>query len=165
MERNADSEEHSGFLVGAWARVRTPAPWLTVTAEATVARRGGEYDEGPGEPTATVDVDYVSVAVLPALRVPVGPVALSLFAGPGLDIHLRSQAAVSLQSAFREPATQVFAGVVGAGLDAVLGRTLLGVEVRHHEQLSDAFSGPAEGVRHRSTEAVFRIGRSPRGGG
>lgn len=161
-DRAADSDAHAGFAVGAWVDAPTPVGWLSVLAEAGVARRGGEYEEGPGLPTAVVDVDYLAVAVLPSASVGLGPATLRVFAGPSLDVHLRSQAAVPLQQLFREPATQVLAGVVGAGAALSVGRATFHLEVRRHEQLTSAYGDDLQGLRHRSTEVVFRLGMKPR---
>lgn len=161
-QSSPDSEPHSGFLVGAWAEASTPTPWLSVMAELAVVRRGGEYDRGPDQATAVVDVDYLSAAVLPSVRLGLGPVALGAFAGPAVDLHLRSQAAIPLQSLFTESATQVLAVVAGGGVGMGVGRASIRLEARIHEQLTSAWSGELDGLRHRSTEVVFRLGMRPR---
>lgn len=157
-KRAPDSDGHSGFLVGAWADVPTPARWLTVLAEATAVRRGGEYDQGPDLPVAVVDADYLALSLFPALRLGLGPVSLTAYAGPSLDVHLRSRSAIPLQQAFREPSTQVFSGVVGAGVEVSRGRAVFRLEARRHQQISSAYSGAVDGLRHRSTEIVARVG-------
>lgn len=162
-ERAPDSDHHSGFMVGAWADVPTPTSWLTVLAEATAVRRGGEYDQGPDLPVAVVDADYLAFSIFPALRLGLGPVSLTAYAGPSLDVHLRSRSAIPLQQAFREPSTQVFAAVTGAGLEVTRGRAVFRIEARRHEQISSAYSGAVDGLRHRSTEIVARVGMHPPG--
>lgn len=161
-ERSDDSERHAGFMVGAWIDVPTPASWLTVTAEAAAARRGGEYHQGPDLPVAAVDVDYLVASVFPSLRLAVGPLAFRAYAGPSLDIHLRSTASRSLEQTFPSPSTQVLAALAGVGVEVVAGRAVFRLEARRHEQVSSAFTEIVDGLRHRSTELLFRLGMRPR---
>ena len=73
--RQPDSEVHSGLMVGAWVDQQTPVPWLSVTAEAFLVRRGARYilDDGFAR---QLDVDYVGAALLPSLRASAGPASL-----------------------------------------------------------------------------------------
>ncbi len=155
-----DSKSHAGFTVGAWADVATPRSWLSVTAEAAIARRGATYVLSDGF-ERQVDVDYLTAAVLPTLRASLGSVSLIGFAGPALDVLLRSQASLELQGAFRFGTGQVFAGIVGAGVEYRNGPTTFRLDGRINEQFSGAFGGDVDDVKHRSLEVIFRVGMRP----
>lgn len=160
--RGEDSGTHSGFLAGAWLDVGTPKGWLSVTAEAVAARRGAVYPLGDGRGDGQIDADYLTVNVLPTVRLPLGPVSALAYAGPSLDAGLRTRAAPELQGTFRESTPQVLAVTAGGGAEVLLGRATIRLEARVHEQLTDAFSQDAGGVRHRSREIVLRVGMRPR---
>lgn len=155
--RQPDSEVHSGLMVGAWVDQQTPVPWLSVTAEAFLVRRGARYilDDGFAR---QLDVDYVGAALLPSLRGTAGPASFVGYAGPGLDFHLRSQSSLELQGIFLQAAGQTFAGVVGGAVEFTTERTTFRFDARLHQQLSRAFEGEVSDAKHRSVEFLFRLG-------
>ena len=155
--RQPDSEAHSGLMVGAWVDQQTPAPWLSVTAEAFLVRRGARYTLDDGF-ARQLDVDYVGAAVLPSLRASAGPASLVGYAGPAIDFHIRSQSSVELQGVFLQATGQTFAGLVGAAVEVTTRRTTFRVDARLHQQLSRAFEGEVSDAKHRSVEILFRLG-------
>lgn len=159
--RDEGSESHAGFMVGAWIDVRTPTSWLSVTAEAALARRGAVYPFEDGF-DRQVDVDYLTGAILPTVHLPVGPLALVAYAGPSIDVLVRTGASIELQDAFRFGTGQVFAGLAGGGIQYRHGRATFRLEARVHRQFTGAFEGEFDDVRHHSTEFVFRLGMRPR---
>lgn len=158
--REVGSKRHAGFMVGAWIDVATPRPWLSVTAEAALARRGAVYPFDDGF-DRQLDVDYLTAALLPTLGIPVGPFALVGYAGPSVDVLIRSGASIELQDAFRSGTGQVLGGVAGGGLQYRHGRATFRLEARVHRQFTRAFEGEFDDVRHHSTEFVFRLGMRP----
>lgn len=159
--RDAASKKHAGFMAGAWIDQQTPASWFSVTAEAYLVRRGAVYPFPDGR-DRQIDADYLGAALLPTLRVPVGPLALVAYAGPAMEFSLRTRSSLELQAAFRRSAPQVFAGVAGAGLEFRRGRATVRLEARINRHLRDAFDDDAPSVQHRSDEFVFRLGMRPR---
>lgn len=161
--RSADSDERGGFLAGAWIDVDAPPRWLSILAEASFVRRGGAYDLDERVRGVPVEVDYLSLAVLPTFGVRVGPASLRAFAGPAVDMNLRTATAAQLEPVFREANAQVFSLAAGVGGGVRRGRTTIRLEGRRHWQVGSAFAGDVGEVRHRSTELLLRVGVRPAG--
>jgi hypothetical protein len=109
-----------------------------------------------------VHADYLTFSVLPSVRVALGPVSLSAFVGPALDVYLRGDAAVELAPGFQDPTPQVVVAVAGLGVEvAGPARVVLGVEVRQEEGLGGAYRSIPERLRHRSRAVSLRLGFRP----
>jgi hypothetical protein len=109
-----------------------------------------------------VHADYLNFSVLPAAHIALGPLSLSAFAGPALDVYLRGGAVAELAPGFQNPSPQVMTAVAGLGLD-VKGpaRVVLGVEIRQEEGIGNAYRDLPERLRHRSRSISFRLGFRP----
>ncbi|HKJ03531.1 MAG TPA: hypothetical protein VJ997_13780 [Longimicrobiales bacterium] len=161
-DRSPDSEERTGPVVGAFVDVQSPAGFVSILAEASWTRRGGAYPIGVRDTyTGTVQVDYLTLAVLPVLRLSAGPLSVLTYAGPAVDIHVRTRAGGELAAAFATPSPQVLTVDAGAGVELALGRgwSVRG-EFRVNEGLTHAFSSDADNPRSRSREILVRVGRS-----
>lgn len=160
LERSSDSDPRDGFVAGAWMAVETPKPLLHVLTEAAYARRGGRFPvAGPTGLTGNVDSDWVTFAAAPMLRVAMGPVAAFAYAGPMLELHVRTRSAAALRNAFATPSDQGFSAVAGAGLEGRLQGWSVRCEARVVAGMSPAYSGSAGDIRHRSAEVLLRVGR------
>lgn len=164
--RGAGSRIRHAVTVGLRAEVATSKSWLGIGVDLRLAPRGGEHalsTPSGSEPLyGTVHADYLTFSVLPAARIPMGPVGLSAFVGPAIDVYLRGEAAAELSSGFRDPSPQVMVAVAGLGLDvAGPAGVVLGVEVRQEEGLSDAYRSVTERLRHRSRSISLRVGLRP----
>jgi len=162
QDRSADSDERTGPLLGVFVDVQSPADLVSLLAEASWTRRGGAYPVGVGGAyVGEVEVDYLTVSVAPVLRVSLGPLSALTYAGPAVDMHMRTRASGELAPAFATPSPQVLSVSAGAGLELALGHgwSVRG-EVRLIEGLTHAFSRDADEPRSRSTEILVRVGRS-----
>ncbi|NJD18437.1 MAG: hypothetical protein FIA95_04040, partial [Gemmatimonadetes bacterium] len=160
LVRASDSERRNGFVAGAWMDVQSPKPLLHFLAEAAYARRGGRFPlAGPSGLIGEVESDWVTFTVAPTLHVALGPVGAYAYAGPTLELHVRTRSAAALRNAYAEPSDQGLAASAGAGLEARLPGWAVRGEARVVEGLSAAYSGSAGDIRHRSVEVVLRVGR------
>ena len=158
-DRAADSETRTGFLVGAWADVTTPASPLHVLAEVAYVRRGGTFPLGGlAGLSGDVEADYLATTVAGQVGFGVGPVGALIYAGPTFEAPLRTRSAPGLGAAYANPADQSFSVTAGAGLRWHGPRWVVRAEARIVEGLSSAFSGAAGEYRHRSVEVLLRVG-------
>lgn len=158
ISRQDPSDTRSGLMAGVFIDVATNAPWLDVMAEAYLVQRGGSVPIG--DLMAEVEADYLAVAVLPKVRFGLGPVSAFIYAGPNLDYHLRTKAGGQLADVYRKMAPQVFGVALGGGLELNVGATgSLRIELRHDEQLTEAFPDAPTDVHHRTKAIVIRYGR------
>lgn len=162
--RDFETESVGGVVLGAWVNVPTPAPWFSVTAEATFTQRGSGTVLDPGEVpgalgTSPIRTDYLTASVLPRGTVALGPVRLHVATGPTMDLLLRSRVDAVLDPELDDAATGVFAWTAGVGLGAdVAPGWVAEVEVRLVEGLGSAYSGDIGDLRNRSIEFVARVG-------
>ena len=170
-----ETDARSGLTLAAYIEVSTPVPLLSVLAEGVYAQRGGNIRladvisdpalEGlpPGLPDVMpTQIDYISLALLAAVRLTLGPAGVYVLGGPSLDTQVRGRTAQPLEIAYLEETTPGLTMTGGVGVEVVaLERWPLAVEVRRGETVSPAFSGPVGDIRHRTTEVVVRIGRRP----
>jgi opacity protein-like surface antigen len=161
-DRGEDSGTRTGLLAGAYVDALTPVPWLSVLAEASYAERGGRFTF-PDEADADVRAGYLVFAVAPTARIGLGPVALAVYAGPGVETSVSTRYSPNLAAAYDTPTAQVFIALLGAGLEVhPTRRWALRMEIRHVEGVSAAFTDDAGDFRHRSTEILLRVGRRGR---
>jgi hypothetical protein len=162
--RGFEADAVAGAVLGAWVNVPTPAPWLSVTAEASFTQRGSDTRLDPGEVPGALAVspirtDYITASVLPRATLELGPARLHATAGPTMDLLLRSREDVVLQPLLDEPATAVFAFTAGIGVATDVGTGWVAeVEARLVEALGNAYSGDLGTLRNRSFEVVVRVG-------
>lgn len=164
--RDPESRTRRATAVGLHLHLETPRSWLGVGVGLTFSPRGGEHalsTPSGSEPLyGPVHADYLTFSVLPTAYLPLGPVALSLFAGPGVDVYLRGGAASELASGFRDPNPQVMVAVAGFGANVTgPGRVLLGVDLRLEEGLGSAYRMVSERLRHRSRSICLFFGFRP----
>lgn len=160
-DRGEGSDPRTGFLVGAWVDVATPARFLHVLAEAAYVRRGGRVAlGGPSGLVGEVESDRLTATVAPGARLAFGPAALFLYGGPTLEVPARTRTVAQLQDRYAAPSDQSLAVTAGVGLGVRRGRWDVRGEVRHVEGLTSAYDAAGRGIRHRSTEWVVRVGRA-----
>jgi hypothetical protein len=160
LDRDADSDTRTGYLAGGFVEVQTPAGPLSVLAEAFLAQRGGTF--APGRPDSLrgeVQADMLGFTVAPLLHAGVGPVSVYGYAGPMVEMPVRTRSAPDLSPAYRTPAGQIFAVTAGAGVGFDAGVWSVRLEARVVEELSNAYSGDAGDFRHRAKEILVRVGR------
>jgi len=158
ISRQDPSDTRSGLMAGAFIDVATNAPWLDIMAEAYLVQRGGSVPID--DLMAEVEADYLAFALLPKARLGLGPVSIFVYAGPNLDNHLRTRAGGQLEDIYRQASAQVFGVALGGGLELDVGATgSLRIELRHDEQLTEAFPDAPTDVRHRTNALVLRYGR------
>lgn len=169
------TETRSGLTLAAYIEVSAPVPLLSVMAEGVYAQRGGNVrladvtsdpaleDLPPGLPDVMpTQIDYISLTLLAAVRLTLGPAGVYVLGGPSLDTQVRSRTAQPLEIAYLEETTPGLTMTGGVGVEVVaLERWHLAVELRRGETVSPALSGPVGDIRHRTTEVVVRIGRRP----
>mgnify|MGYP001818231541 CR=1 FL=1 len=162
QDRGEDSGTRTGVLAGAYVDALTPVTWLSVLAEASYAERGGRFTFSE-EADADVRAGYLVFAVAPTARIGLGPVALAVYAGPGVETSVSTRYSPNLAAAYDTPTAQVFIALLGAGLEVhPTRRWALRMEIRHVEGVSAAFTDDAGDFRHRSTEILLRVGRRGR---
>lgn len=159
-DRADDSATRTGALVGAFVDVETPVGPLGILAEAFYAQRGGRLELGssPGQ-QGEVQADVLGFTVAPNLHVGFGPVSAYAYAGPMVEMPVRTRYTDELAAAYRNPAGQILAVTAGAGLGVRFGIWSVRAEARVVEELSPAFTGDAGDFRHRSKEILVRVGR------
>lgn len=161
-----DTETRTDVVLGAFADLTTPISWLHIVLEASLARRGGDYEtETSGGPaTQTARVDYLSFVLLPTGRLELGPAALYASLGFARESDLGTRSTAELAPLFIEPASQVLALVAAAGVEISIKRGWSArLEVRELNQISPAFRPPSGDIRHRSREFVLKVGMRPGG--
>ena len=159
-----DSETRSDVVLGAFVDVATPVSWLHIVLEASLARRGGEYEiETAGGPTTqSARIDYLSFALLPTAWHDFGPLALYVSMGFAREQDLSIRSTAELAPLFTEPASGVLALVAAAGVEVSIMRGWSArLEVRELNQVSPAFRPPSGDMRHRSRELVIKVGMRP----
>lgn len=152
-------EDVTGILAGAFVDAPTSIPGLSILAEGSYTRRGGDVTlDVSGQPAeGRLRVDYLTVAVHLKVARSFGPVRAHLSLGPTLDQVLRSRLDPVLTQVLEDEKAVVFGAAVGGGLGTqVNDRLFVGVDVRHLEGLSDAHSGNFASTRNRSLEVLFR---------
>ena len=158
IARQDPSRARSGLMAGLFIDVASNASWLDIMAEAYLVQRGGYVPVG--KLVAEVEADYLAFALLPKVRFPLGPLSVYAYAGPNLDYHLRTQAGGELADVYRRMSPQVLGIALGGGLEMDIGVTgSLRLELRHDEQLTEAFPDAPTDVHHRSKALVLRYGR------
>lgn len=157
---SSDTERVGGVLVGVFLRARTPAPWLSVHAEALWTQRGGDvFDDVDGQILqGSIRTDYLTLVVHPRLSVAVGPLGLHVAAGPTIDQVVRGRLDPGLRMVLEDETPTVFGVGVGAGVGTVVGAVHAEVEARLFEGLGDAYSGAFVSARNRSLELLARVG-------
>lgn len=159
IRQNADdSGTRSGILVGAFAEVETPTPFLTVLVEGAFVQRGGTFTIENGY-EAEAEADFLELTVAPTLRAGIGPMAAFLYAGPTMEVSTGTRSAAALNNIYANPNDQVFGVTAGAGVEARVGTWVVRGEARVVEELSSSYRNGSGDVRHRSTEILVRIGR------
>lgn len=164
--RAPESRTRRATAVGLRVHLGTPRPWLGVEVGLTFSPRGGEHalsaPSGSEPLYGPVHADYLTFSVLPTAYLPLGPLTLSLFAGPAVDVYLRGQATSELESGFRDPTPQVMVALAGLGASVTgPGRILLGVDLRLEEGLGSAYRMVSERLRHRSRSISLFLGFRP----
>lgn len=156
-----------GFEIGGFADVQSPVPGISLISEIAFVQRGARLPLGTDATGRTlladVRVDFLSVAILPAIRVGYGPVHLFGYAGPGLDINVHSTEAGALATVYpNNDRAQVLVGEAGGGLEVLLWhRWALRAEIRHTTDLTAAYVPASGDIRFHSTEILFRFGVHP----
>jgi hypothetical protein len=164
--RAPESRARRATALGLHVHLETPRSWLGVGVGLTFSPRGGEHalstPLGTDPLYGPVHADYLTFSVLPAAYLPLGPLTLSLFAGPAVDVYLRGEAAPELTSGFRDPNPQVLIAVAGFSASVTgPGRVLLGVDLRLEEGLGSAYRLASERLRHRSRSISVLLGFRP----
>ncbi len=156
-----DSKPRRDVVFGGFIEVATPASWLHITLEGSLARRGGDYETGTdgSSTTQTARIDYWSFALLPTAKHDFGRFTLSMSLGFARESDLDTRSTAELAPLFTRPATEVFAVIAAAGIEVPIGqRWSARLEAREHYQLSPAFRPATGDIRHRSREIVLKIG-------
>lgn len=157
-----DSGAWSGFVGGAWLDVQLPASGWSILAEGGYATRGGTYPVASGF-TGKVESDVLEATLAPSRHFDVGFAGAYAYAGPTLEMPVRTRASVDLKPAFSNPASQVFSVTGGAGIELRLPETYaFRLELRHVEGLSADYTGDQGDFKHRATEILVRVGKSRR---
>ena len=78
-----DTEARTDVVFGAFVDVATPLSWLHIGLEASIARRGGDYQTttAAGPTAQSARIDYLSFSLMPAVWHDFGPFALYVAAG------------------------------------------------------------------------------------
>ncbi len=92
-----DLDSRSGLDLGAFAEW-IESPWFSVNSEISFVQKGWEeeipvttteFPNGTGQVlTQSVRLNYLSLAVLPKIRLPVGPLQLYALIGPRIDVAI-----------------------------------------------------------------------------
>ncbi|MGD8322218.1 MAG: outer membrane beta-barrel protein [Gemmatimonadota bacterium] len=158
-----DSGTRSGLMGGLFIDVQTPAPLLSVLAEASFVQRGGTFTTADPSTGGDVEADYLTFTVAPELHVDIGPAGAFAYAGPTAEASVRTRYAPALAAAYQNPASLALAATAGGGVELrLLQGWAFRLEARVVEGLSAAFTGDAGEFKHRSSEFLVRVGR--RGG-
>ncbi len=143
-----------------------PLSWLSILAEAAYIQRGARLPLSSGGGSTLlgdVRVDYLAASVLPTARVSIGPVSVYGYAGPGLEVNVRTRTARELSVAYQNYKAQVLVGQAGAGIALrVAGRWSLRAEIRRSADLTPAYTKAPGEIHFRSTEILLRVGVRPR---
>ena len=166
----SETDARSGLVLGAFVEVATPLSWLGVMAEASYAQRGGRIPlEAVGmasQDTVDTRVDYFSFPVVLTARLFRNPVGIYAYAGPAIEYFSNIETLISVASAYTTEKTIVLTGVVGGGVELLVGgRWSVRLEARLMEGLTRAFEGSLGEIHHRSFELLFRVGVRPRSSG
>jgi hypothetical protein len=105
-------ETRSGFDIGAFA-VWFDHPWIQLNSELHFIRKVTGYPpmpittvdqpDGTGEfVKSTFNLDFVSLSVMPRLRLPLGPIECYGLAGPRVDFSIHRSASVDAPSAIQQ---------------------------------------------------------------
>lgn len=157
VAREDTRDTRNGWRVGAYVLAPTPLG-LRVQGEAALVQRGGRARLPGG--SGALEADYLSMSVLPRWDLSAGPVTLFVYAGPSVEVHLRTRAAAELAEVYRQANTQVLGLELGTGLAVGLGGgQRISVELRLSEGLVSAFADPAPETRLRSLGFVVRASR------
>jgi len=155
-----DSGTRSGLLGGVFIDVQTPAPLLSVLAEASYVQRGGTFPGSGTSPGGDVEADYLAFTVAPELHLDIGPAGAFVYAGPTGEASVRTRYAPELAAAYTNPAGLAISGTAGAGVELrIPAGWAFRLEARVVEGLSAAFTGDAGEFKHRSSEFLIRVGR------
>ena len=148
------------FLGGLFVVAPTPVAGLSIRAEGSFARRGGDVTlDVEGERVAGgVRADYLAFSVRGQLTAVLGPVRLHVAAGPTVD-QLLSHALDPVLAQVLDVQKPV---VLGAGLGAgvalrLTGGLTLGAEMRLDHKLTSAFEGAFMRAHSRSREVVAGV--------
>jgi len=155
------NSSYTGLVLGAFAAAPIPGAGVSMLAEGSYTRRGGDVElDVAGVPAlGRLRMDYMTIAVHVVLGRAFGPVRARVTLGPTLDQVIRSTLDPILSQVFDQEQTPVFAVAAGAGLDVwVTDRVRLGFDLRLTEGLSDAYDGDFTRVRNRSVEVLVRGG-------
>jgi hypothetical protein len=153
--------DRRGILVGAYADVQTPLPWLQVVVEASFTSRGGgvPVDESSGRFAAAESrVDYLTLPLLLKTGLSAGPVRVFLYGGPAQELELRKRLPASIDATITEERVSVFALFVGGGVSLDLAWGRIYVEARRSQGMGKAFEAGGQPIRHRGVEVLARIG-------
>lgn len=164
----AETDYLEGFLVGAFAEVKTPIALLSVRAEGhyvqrgtVVLREGSELDYD-----GVVRGHYLSAPIHLKVGRSLGPLSLSLLAGPTFEVLLHSRLSSGLESVILEEQGMVISATVGAGVGLQLtDERRVELKIRLTEGIGDAYQGHFVTMRNRSIEALLRVGVSRLAGG
>lgn len=159
-----DTEARTDVVFGAFVDVATPLSWLHIGLEASIARRGGDYQTttAAGPTPQSARIDYLSFSLMPAVWHDFGPFALYVAAGFARESDVGIGSTAELAPLFDEPSSNVFALTAAAGLEVSFMRKWSArLEVRELNQVSPAFRAPSGDIRHRSREFVIKVGMRP----
>ena len=154
------NSSYTGIVLGAFADAATPLSGLSVRAEGTYTRRGGDAVLSvAGQPApGRLRMDYLTIAVHAKLSRSFGPLRVYVAAGPTVDQILRSTLDPILSQVFDQEQTPVLGVAAGGGLEIWLNdRFRLGFDARLTEGLTDAYDGAFIKVRNRSVEGLVRL--------
>ena len=113
-----DTEARTDVVFGAFVDVATPLSWLHIGLEASIARRGGDYQTttAAGPTAQSARIDYLSFSLMPAVWHDFGPFALYVAAGFARESDVGIGSTAELAPLFDEPSSNVFALTAAAGL-------------------------------------------------
>jgi len=146
-----------GPILGIYAVSPTPAPWVSIHAEATYTRRGSIVEDDQGL-AAQVSSHVVSGPVLVRFAPPSASVQPFVETGVSLEYLLRTRADPALTAILRDEAKIGFNAVVAAGVSIRL-RDDLRLELwgRLTEGLNKSYRGDFISMRNRSQEISIGV--------
>lgn len=161
-DRESDSEERAGVVLGAWLEAPLPTRFLTVLAEAAFAQRGGGWRSFSAGDVQLDPVrgDFLTATVAPTVRFGVGRLSVFAYGGPTMELHVRTRAGVRIERAFREPAPQTLAVTGGVGAAWRAGSWTVRAEARRVAGLSASWANEDGDFKHRGGELILRVGRA-----
>jgi hypothetical protein len=165
----ARSQGRRDLQLGAFVRVRTPLPGLSIQAGAGYTRRSSDNrerapDSNPGGMRGGPDRllirgHYLSFPLQGRMGWTVGPLTLHILAGPTLDATVHTSCEEPICPLLAEENPTVLGFLLGSGLSFRTPRGLeVGVDCRLNQGISEAYGGDTGGVTWRSLELLLNLG-------